>query len=108
LPGRKSNPLQVRLTAKARRDLLDIWLGIATRAPVAADRVYDRIEAHIGLLRDFPEAGVARTELAPEAKMLVERPYLIFYRAQPNLIQIVRVLHDARHIDSGLIDVGAK
>jgi toxin ParE1/3/4 len=74
----------------------------------AADRVYDRIETRISLLKDFPEAGVAKPELAPEARMLVERPYLIFYRVTPNFVQVVRVLHGARRIGRSLLNEGAK
>jgi toxin ParE1/3/4 len=43
---------QVRFTRRARQDLLDIWLYIAPQNPVAADRVFDRIEASCQLLRD--------------------------------------------------------
>ncbi|MBV9734443.1 MAG: type II toxin-antitoxin system RelE/ParE family toxin, partial [Acidisphaera sp.] len=38
---------QLRKTAQARRDLLDIWLHIALDDPAAADRVFDRLEARI-------------------------------------------------------------
>jgi toxin ParE1/3/4 len=69
--------VQARLTAKARRDLLDIWRDIAGYSAAAADRVFDRIEARIALLKDFPESGVAKPDLAPDARVLVERPYLI-------------------------------
>ena len=34
--------------------------------------------------------------------MLVERPYLILYRVSSGNVQIVRVLHGARSIDSAL------
>jgi plasmid stabilization system protein ParE len=33
---------------------------------------------------------------------LVERPYLVLYRILPNAVQIVRLLHGARRIDSAL------
>jgi toxin ParE1/3/4 len=51
---------QVRFTRRARQDLLDIWLYIAPQNPVAADRVFDRIEESCQLLRDHPEIGPAR------------------------------------------------
>jgi plasmid stabilization system protein ParE len=38
--------------------------------------------------------------------MLVERPYLILYRVIPDGVQIVRVLHGARDIDSALFMEG--
>ena len=93
---------QVRHTSRARRDLLDLWLDIAADNPAAADRVYDRIEARIEILKGFPEAGAPRPELAADARFLVEPPYLILYRLVPEGVQIVRVVHGARHIDRAL------
>ena len=54
------------------------------------------------MLKQWPEAGVARPFFAPDARMLVERPYLILYRVSSGNVQIVRVLHGARSIDSAL------
>lgn len=38
--------------------------------------------------------------------MLVEPPYLIFYRRRSDHIQIVRILHGARNIDAQLVAEG--
>lgn len=90
-------PARLRLSGRARDDLLEIWEGVAAHDPAAADRLYDRLAARLRILDDFVEAGVARPDIAPEARMLVERPYVILYRVPPDGIQIVRVLHGARH-----------
>lgn len=95
---------QVRYTARARRDLLDIWLVIARNNPAAADRVYDRLAGRVRLLEQFPEAGRVRPDIAQDARLLVERPYLIFYRILPGNVQIVRILHGARRIGSALFE----
>ena len=97
---------QVRHTARARRDLLDIWLNIAVDNAAAADRVYDRLEARVLLLERFPELGPARPNIADGARVLVESPYLILYRIVPIGPQIVRVVHGARHIDAALFGAG--
>lgn len=97
---------QVRYTTRARRDLIDIWIGIATDNPAAAERVYDRLEARVRILERFPELGPARPDIAADARVLVEAPYLILYRAAPAGPQIVRVLHGARHIDAALFSEG--
>lgn len=60
------------------------------------------------ILDDFVEAGVARPDIAPEARMLVERPYAIFYRVLPDGVQIVRVLHGARHLQAALFAEGTE
>ncbi len=97
---------QVRHTGLARRDLLDIWLGIARHNPGAADRVYDRLEARVRILERYPRVGPARPDIASEARMLVERPYLILYRLIPEGVHIVRVLHGARDSDAAMFNQG--
>ena len=99
---------EIRYTARARRDLLEIWLHIAAENPAAAERVFDRIEARVSILERFPEAGPARPEIAPDARVLVEPPYLILYRVLPGVVQIVRLLHGARYIDRTLFSDGMK
>ena len=57
-------------------------------------------------LRRFPASGPLRPDIAPEARALVELPYLILYRIIPEGVQIVRVLHGARNIDITLFIQG--
>jgi toxin ParE1/3/4 len=99
---------QIRYTRRARDDLLDIWLHIAADDPGAADAAFARIEARIAVLADFPELAPLRPEIAPGARVLVARPYLILYRALPlpEGVQVVRVLHGARDIDADLFGEG--
>lgn len=97
---------RVRHTTRARDDLLGIWLDIAADDPAAADRFYDRLEARIGILETFAEAGRSRPDIDPAARTLVEYPYLILYRLIPEGAQIVRVVHGARHIDRLLFSEG--
>ena len=95
----------IRYTARARRDLIDIWLEISAVNP-AADELYNRLEARVEILRRFPQSGRARLDIAPDARALIELPYLILYRIIPDGVQIVRVLHGARHIDRALFTQG--
>ena len=104
-PGKGSVP-RVRHTARARRDLLDIWIDIALDNPAAADRIYDRLEARVQILEHYPEVGPVRPDIAGNARVLVERPYLILYRILSDAAQIVRVLHGAQNIDSDLFNEG--
>lgn len=98
--------MAARLSGRARADLLDIWVEVATADPAAADRLYDRIEARVRILETFAEAGAARPDIALEARVLVERPYVILYRILPEGVQIVRVLHGARDIRGALFIEG--
>ena len=96
----------VRYTVRARRDLIDIWLGVSEINPVAADKLFKRIQARVEILRRFPQSGRLRPDIAPEARVLVEARYLILYRILAQNIQIVRVLHAARKIDETLFVEG--
>jgi toxin ParE1/3/4 len=97
---------QVRQSALARADLIQIWVEIALDNQAAADRVYDRLEARVNILERFPEAGMARPDIAKDARVLVESPYIILYRLVSEGVQIVRVLHGARDIDDSLFSEG--
>ena len=44
--------------------------------------------------------GRARDELAPGLRSLVVRQYVLFYRVAPDAVQVVRILHGKRDIDS--------
>jgi toxin ParE1/3/4 len=99
---------QVRHSKRARRDLIKIWVDIALENPGAADRVYDQLEARVRILEQFPEAGPVRRDIAADARVLVERPYLILYRLIPEGVQIVRVLHGAQDIDGGDFEQGVE
>ncbi|MGO9062223.1 MAG: type II toxin-antitoxin system RelE/ParE family toxin [Candidatus Binataceae bacterium] len=94
--------MQVRHTARARRYLIDIWLEIASVDPAAAEKLYNRLEARVEILKRFAEAGPLRPDLAPSARVLVESPYLLLYRLIPGGVQVVRVLHGARAIDKSM------
>jgi toxin ParE1/3/4 len=96
----------LRYTVRARRDLIDIWLEVSEVNPAAGDELYTRLEARVEILRRFPESGPARPDIAPEARALVALPYLILYRIISSGVQIARVLHGARYIDSTLFTQG--
>lgn len=95
-------------TERARADLIDIWLHVAADSPAAADRLFDRLEARVRSLDTFPQSGPARPDIAPDARMLVASPYVILYRLVPEGVQVVRVLHGARHIDALLFAAGVE
>jgi toxin ParE1/3/4 len=63
-------------TPQAREDLLGIYLTIGIDNVAAAARLYTAIEEKVNLLAAYPRLGVRRPEIAPTARMLVERVYL--------------------------------
>jgi toxin ParE1/3/4 len=65
-------------------------------SPRAADAFVGQIAAKFEPLRQFPEIGATREQLAPGLRALPYRDYVIYYLAQPDELVIVRVLHGAR------------
>ena len=89
---------RVRLSRTAREDIGQIWNYLAVENLQAADRLLHRLDARFLVLFQFPETGVARPDIDQTARMLIEHPYISFYRILPDLIQIIRILHGARDI----------
>ncbi|UEM25435.1 type II toxin-antitoxin system RelE/ParE family toxin (plasmid) [Skermanella mucosa] len=87
-----------RYSARADADLLDIWLFIAADNPQAADRLLLDIDEQCRLLAENNRLGMARPEIAPEARSWPLGRYLILYRVIPDGIEVVRVIHGARDL----------
>ena len=90
----------IQRTALAEADLIDIWIYISQDNPEAADRLLDDIEATCTLLAQNPQLGVARPEIGKECRLFPIGRYLILYRIIPHGIEVVRVSHGARRLDT--------
>jgi len=89
------------LTPLAARDLDDIWSYLAEDNLRAADRVLGAIEKPINRLAKRPGMGHLREDLADRRhRFFLTYSYLIVYRPQTEPLQIVRVLHAARDVQS--------
>ena len=93
----------ILITPAAENDLVNIWLYIARDKPEAADRVYQAAEDTFNTLAATPRIGTLfqskRVQLQgmrffPVTKF---KSYIIYYREQPEGIEIIRVLH--AHMD---------
>jgi toxin ParE1/3/4 len=82
---------EIVLTQQARLDLIEIWRFIADDSGAAADRLLDRIDNVLAMLRDNPMAGRKRSELAPEIRSFPVGKYVLFYRVITSGIELVRV-----------------
>ena len=78
---------------------------IGLEQPAAAERYFDRIEGKARLLKSQPRMGVRRSDIRPSMRMLVEAPYLILYRTDPDTdegsvttVEIVRVIDGRRDL----------
>ncbi len=90
----------------ARFDAIDIAYEIAEDNLGAADRFADALDDAYSQLAELPGMGARRDYSNPKLtgmRMLPVpgfRNHLIFYRASETELQILRVLHGARDIES--------
>ncbi len=91
---------QIRISPRASSDLTEIWSYIADDSVANADGFIDKLHDAIQALAKQPRSGRRREELAPGILSIPFGRYIIFYRASQDAIEIVRVLHGARDIQS--------
>ena len=89
------------LTPRAEQEIEDIWEYIAGDNIEAADRVLDALETAMFKLAKNPGIGHWREELADRRHRFVSvYSYLIVYRHETKPLQIIRVRHAARDVQS--------
>ena len=85
---------------QALQDLADIWAYIADDNPSRADAFADLIDEKLQALARHPRMGRVRSELSADLRSFVVGRYVIFYLPLRNGIDIVRVIHGARDIQT--------
>jgi plasmid stabilization system protein ParE len=89
------------LTPRAKQDVNDIWEYIADDSIEAADRVLDALDNAMVKLAKSPGIGHWREELTDKRhRFFLVYSYLIVYRHETKPLQIIRVLHAARDVQS--------
>jgi plasmid stabilization system protein ParE len=98
---------QVEVTASAEADVAEIWEFISQDKPEAASVFVGRLEEQIRTLERFPE----RCPLVPENELLgTEYRHLVYgnyrtiFRIVGHKVIIMRVIHGARLLDTGLLE----
>jgi toxin ParE1/3/4 len=83
---------------RAEADLDAILVYPQRTNPAAAERYatdfYDKGQA----LARFPEMGRLRPEIATNLRSTLVWPYIIFYRVEGDVVQIIRILHGRRDL----------
>ena len=92
--------MKVNRSAAAVLDIIETAEYIAQDNIDAAARFVDAVDESIEVLAKSPGVGVIRkVGNAPEMKMWVVKGFpnsLLFYRATPTEINVIRVVHSAR------------
>jgi toxin ParE1/3/4 len=92
---------QIVWSSDADSDLLEIWGYLARYASqVVADRTTRGIRRSCDRLIRLPLLGRPRGGVLPGIRSLLVNPYVVFYRLHNNEVEIVRVLHGRRDIDT--------
>ena len=89
---------QLRRSARAEQDLIEIWTFIATDNVAAADRIFDLLVAKSELVARNPAIGRLRKELGDGVRSTLAGSWALFYRVHPDHVEILRYLHTRRRM----------
>lgn len=84
----------------ARNDLSDIASYIARDNPERSVSFIEELLSRIETVFERPLSFPPRTELGSDIRSAVHGRYLILFRVSDSLVEVLRVLHGARDIDS--------
>jgi toxin ParE1/3/4 len=97
---------KIHFAPRVRTDIIRIYNYIAERSPQSAERVVQAIRRSMDDLAEMPGVGRAwestRALLQGMRVTTVRRyrNYLIFFRPEKDRVEIFRVVHGARELDS--------
>ena len=88
--------MRVRWTRRSIRALDEIAEYIARDRPLAAQRMFERIQEAVTNLRAHPDLG--RPGRVPGTRELIVAgtPFIVPYRVRKDVIEILSILHAAR------------
>jgi toxin ParE1/3/4 len=86
---------------QAVADLQAVWdyIGIEKDSPDAANRQLLRFHEKFALLATQPLMGQLRDDLRPGLRIFVADSYVILYYAVDDGIEVIGIVHAARHIE---------
>jgi plasmid stabilization system protein ParE len=94
-------PMRYYISRRANQDIEEIGDFIAKDNVDAATRLNEKIHESIKLLSEFPRLGHVRADVRDECyRFWSVGKYLIAYRIDQGVLEVVRVVHGARDIQS--------
>jgi len=81
----------------ARQDLDETLAYVADDNPDAANRLQDEIERQVEMLAKMPEMGRPGRRRGTRELVIAGTRYIAAYRLTQNRLEILRLLHGARH-----------
>ncbi len=90
----------VVIRPRALLDLAEIWAYIAQDSPKHADSFATHVDRLFRTIAKQPEMGRPRPELLANLRSIPIGNYVIFYVPREHGVEVVRVLHGSRDLDS--------
>lgn len=90
---------KVELLPAANDDLNEILDYILIENAIAAEEVLEKIMSALNHLKTFPHSGMRLIEnslVHLQFRMVVIKPYVVFYKFVDDKVLIYRILHEAR------------
>lgn len=97
---KKSSERIIKISDTAAGDLKEIWQYVAEHNENAAGKLIKEITGKLILLRDNPLAGREQNKFLVGLRSFVVKNYFIFYLPFEDGIDVLRVLHSSRDIES--------
>jgi toxin ParE1/3/4 len=95
--------LPLRWTERAVAHLETIVDFISVTSPVYADGMVRRIEHRLQLACANPQLGKQAPEVGPvDVRELVVPPYRVFYRARPDCVEVLAIVHARQELRNAL------
>lgn len=92
--------LEIIQSDTAVKDAEDIWFYLAERNRSAADRTIHDISSTIRRLAEYPYLGQDQRDFAAGLRSFSCGMYIVFHRVTKTQLQIARILHASRDVDS--------
>ena len=96
--------MKVRISAKAKDDLRQIYRYLADKHPSAAESLVTDIDLKLELLGRFPFMGRERLDLAVGLRSVLVWSYVIFYTVDGPEIVVIRLIDGRMDIDKEIQD----
>jgi toxin ParE1/3/4 len=89
-----------RISRQAEQDLEDIWCYLQQQDKLQADIQISQILNRFPMLFQFPDMGKERDYLLVGLRSFPVQPHIIFYTKTSGSIEIIKILHQSRDVDS--------
>lgn len=88
--------MKLKIRARVYADLDSIFAYVSQSSPSNAEKVVNRIEAEFLTIAERPQMYQIRPAYGEGIRFAVVYRYLILFRANEEMVEVVRVMHGSR------------